>query len=238
MEDISAKPTILIQQLSKSYRESGQQHEIFSDLNLTVPQGDFIVLLGRSGSGKSTLLNLISGIDKPDQGEITINGINLTGLSEHKRTLFRRHNIGFVFQSFNLIPTLTVAENLLLPLELIKRIDKSDQLKVSNLLDQLGLVNRLDTYPDRLSGGEQQRVAIARALIHDPGLILADEPTGNLDLETGQQVLQLLDDLVRKAGKTLIMATHSKEVIGTADRIISIRNKQLHTVNPEHEISS
>ncbi len=238
MEDISAKPTILIQQLSKSYRESGQQHEIFSDLNLTVTQGDFIVLLGRSGSGKSTLLNLISGIDKPNQGEITINGINLTGLSEHKRTLFRRHNIGFVFQSFNLIPTLTVAENLLLPLELIKRIDKSDQLKVSNLLDQLGLVNRLETYPDRLSGGEQQRVAIARALIHDPGLILADEPTGNLDLETGQQVLQLLDDLVRKAGKTLIMATHSKEVIGTADRIISIRNKQLHTVNPEHEISS
>lgn len=238
MEDISVIPTILIQQLSKSYRESNRQHEIFSNLNLTVTKGDFIVLLGRSGSGKSTLLNLISGIDQPDQGEITINGISLTGLSEHKRTLFRRHNIGFIFQSFNLIPTLTVAENLLLPLELIRRIDKYDRQKVSKLLNQLDLENRLDTYPDRLSGGEQQRIAIARALIHDPALILADEPTGNLDLETGQQVLQLLDDLVRKAGKTLIMATHSKEVIGTADRIVSIRNKRLHTVNPEHEISS
>ena len=230
---MSAKPTILIHQLSKSYRESGKQHEIFQALDLSVEKGEFIVLLGRSGSGKSTFLNLISGIDQPDEGEITINGINLTSLSEHKRTLFRRHNIGFVFQSFNLIPTLTVAENLLLPLELIKSISKHDQQKVSNLLEQLGLANRIDTYPDRLSGGEQQRVAIARALIHDPALILADEPTGNLDLETGQQVLQLLDDLVRKAGKTMIMATHSKEVIGAANRIISIRNRQLITVTPD-----
>lgn len=221
------EPAIEIKLLDKSYQESDQRHEIFSNLNLTVEQGKFVVLLGRSGSGKSTFLNLISGMDQPDSGEVIIKGMNLNGLSEHERTLFRRHHIGFVFQSYNLIPTLTVEENLLLPLELIKRIDSKERKKVAELLSRLDLSDRLDTFPDRLSGGEQQRVAIARSLIHDPDLILADEPTGNLDLETGKQVLDLLDDLVRKAGKTMIMATHSREVIGKADNIVSIRNKKL-----------
>ncbi len=223
-------PVIEIHQLSKSYQESDRSHEIFTDLNMTVASGEFIVLLGRSGSGKSTLLNLLSGIDQPDHGEIIINGVNLTGLSEHQRTLFRRHHIGFVFQSYNLIPTLTVEENLLLPLELIKR-DRNARRSVFELLDKLALSGSLDLYPDRLSGGEQQRVAIARSLIHQPDLILADEPTGNLDLETGKEVLALLDELVRKAGKTMIMATHSQEVIGMADRVLSIRNRKLVTLN-------
>ena len=144
-----------------------------------------------------------------------------------KELCFRRHHIGFVFQSYNLISTLTVAENLLLPLELIKPIDKTDREKVHDLLSQLDLANRLDTYPDRLSGGEQQRIAIGRALIHNPDIILADEPTGNLDLETGEQVLEILDKLVREAGKTLIMATHSQQVIGQADRVFTINNKAL-----------
>ncbi len=224
------KPAIEIFQLSKDYLESGQQHVIFKDLTLSVTAGEFIVLLGRSGSGKSTLLNLISGLDQPSVGDILVNDINLCGLTEQQRTLFRRHHIGFVFQAYNLIPTLTVAENLLLPLELINPVSSNDKNKVVELLTQLGLANRLDSYPDRLSGGEQQRIAIARALVHNPDIILADEPTGNLDIDTGKQVLELLDNMVRNVGKTLIMATHSEEVIGKADRVFAINNQSLKLV--------
>lgn len=224
---MTKKSVIKFLELSKYYQESGQQQVIFEQANLTVSAGEFIVLLGRSGSGKSTLLNLISGIDKPSSGEVWVNETNICNLTEQQRTLFRRHHIGFVFQSYNLISTLTVAENLLLPLELIKPIDDHDRDKVRDLLAQLNLENRLASYPDRLSGGEQQRVAIARALIHNPDIILADEPTGNLDIETGEQVLELLEKLVRSAGKTLIMATHSLEVVGQADRVFTINNKLL-----------
>jgi putative ABC transport system ATP-binding protein len=220
-----------LKQLCKSYPESGRRRIIFDDLNLEVRHNDFIVLLGRSGSGKSTFLNLISGIDQPDSGEVIVNGINLTRQSEHQRTLFRRHHIGFIFQNYNLIPTLTVEENLLLPLELTrKRITPRERIKVADVLDQLSLQERGDAYPDRLSGGEQQRVAIARALIHDPDLILADEPTGNLDLKTGQTVLAILDDLVQQAGKTLIMVTHSREMIGKENRIYAIGDRKLQMV--------
>lgn len=223
-----------LKQLCKSYPESGRRRFIFDDLNFEVRQSEFIVLLGRSGSGKSTFLNLISGIDQPDSGEVIVNGINLTRQSEHQRTLFRRHHIGFIFQNYNLIPTLTVEENLLLPLELTrKRITPRERLKVADMLDQLSLQERGDTYPDRLSGGEQQRVAIARALIHDPDLILADEPTGNLDLKTGQTVLAILDDLVQQAGKTLIMVTHSREMIGKENRLYAIGDRKLQMAEQE-----
>ncbi|MGH8552125.1 MAG: ABC transporter ATP-binding protein [Methylococcales bacterium] len=208
--------------MSKSYAEAGREHCIFRELSVSIPQGELLVLLGRSGSGKSTLLNLISGIDSPNEGNIRVGNLNLADLSEKSRTLYRRKHIGFVFQAFNLIPTLSVYENLSLPLELNRVPTKMHAMTIESLLAEVGLENRANEYPDRLSGGEQQRVAVARALVHDPEIILADEPTGNLDLETGRTVLELLDRCVRKAGKTLIMATHSQEVIGKADRVLSL----------------
>lgn len=218
---------IELRALSKSYQEAREEYPVLRNITLSFAEGEFIVLLGRSGSGKSTLLNLISGIDLPTEGEIRVNGIALSQLSEHERTLFRRRHIGFIFQAFNLIPTLTVWENILLPLELNKEVTQEDQGWARALLNRLGLLGRESSFPDRLSGGEQQRVAIARALIHRPALVLADEPTGNLDLETGREVIKMLDGLVRETGKTLIMATHSREVIGLADRILTIRNGRL-----------
>ena len=229
----SHPPAIEIADLAKSYREGTTTHAVLDGASATVATGEIIVLLGRSGSGKSTLLNLLSGIDLPDAGTITVAGRNLGRLSEHERTLFRRRHIGFVFQFFNLIPTLTVLENLLLPLELNGRDGRDAADHARSLLNQVGLSGREDGYPDRLSGGEQQRVAISRALVHDPDLILADEPTGNLDIDTGRQVIDLLDRLVRKRGKTMVMATHSREVIGLADRILTVRDGGLVEVPRE-----
>jgi len=210
---INGKSFIELQALSKTYPEGRVDRTVLRDITATVNRGEVIVLLGRSGSGKSTLLNLLCGIDLPSSGHVFINNINITGLSEHEMTLFRRKHIGFIFQFFNLIPTLTVEENLLLPLELNGLTGKEEEKKAFEILEQTGLSDRRKSYPDRLSGGEQQRVAIARALSHDPMLILADEPTGNLDFETGQQILSILNDLTGKSGKTMIMATHSKEMV-------------------------
>ncbi len=221
-------PLIEFCKLSKSYLHAEQGSVVFKNMDGVINEGEFVVLLGKSGSGKSTLLNLISGIDAPTSGDILVNTKSLTRMSEAERTLLRRHNIGFIFQSFNLIPTLTVTDNLLLPLELTKQLDDESRARAGQLLEQLGVVDRSDYYPDQLSGGEQQRIAIARALIHKPAIVLADEPTGNLDQETGQEVLALLDQMVRQAGKTMVMVTHSQEVIGLADRLMTIRDCQLH----------
>lgn len=218
---------VRIDNLSKSFREGETERQIFRDLNASIAPGELVVLLGRSGSGKSTLLNLISGIDQPTRGAVLIGGRNLTTLSERQRTLFRRRQIGFIFQFYNLLPTLTVGENLLLPLELIGTPESAGREQAQTLLDAVGLADRAASYPDRLSGGEQQRVAIARALIHRPQLLLADEPTGNLDAETGQQVLDLLNRLARQSRMTTLMVTHSLEVARLADRILTIRDGQL-----------
>lgn len=214
---------IRLENVSRSYTEAGRERPVLKHANLSVQPGEFVVLLGKSGSGKSTLLNLVSGIDRPDEGEVTVMDIALSRLDERARTLFRRRNIGFVFQFFNLIPTLTVEENLLLPLELNGQRTKLPY----ELLEKVGLADRKASYPDRLSGGEQQRVALARALAHDPALVLADEPTGNLDAETGRKVLDLLVELLRQRGKTLLVATHSQELVSLADRVLDLTDGHL-----------
>lgn len=222
-----AKDFLELNALNKFYLEGGEKREVLRNVSLKIQEGQIVALLGRSGSGKSTLLNLLAGIDEPSSGSIRIAKTRLNELDEHQRTLFRRKNIGFVFQSFNLIPTLTVEENLLLPMELNGESAKIAKARVAELMQELGLEDRLESFPDRLSGGEQQRVAIARALIHDPNLVLADEPTGNLDRQTGEQALRLFRELIRKAGKTMIVATHSSDVLGIADRVISLEEGKL-----------
>jgi putative ABC transport system ATP-binding protein len=228
-----APPLIRLEKLSKAYEEGGQTRVVLNELDRQFVAGEFVCLLGKSGSGKSTLLNLISGIDAPTSGDVFIRADNgeegevaIARLSDHERTLFRRRNIGIVFQFFNLIPTLTVLENVTLPLELAGRRGDAREHAVA-LLERVGLGDRLATYPDKLSGGEQQRVAISRALAHDPLLILADEPTGNLDEETGDTVLDLLLELTRGAGKTLFMATHAPEVARMADRVLHLEHGKL-----------
>lgn len=223
---------IQLEEVCKDYDEHGRPHTVLEGVSATIARGELIVLVGRSGSGKSTLLNMIGGLDRPSRGELRIAGQALSGLSEDGLARLRRREIGFVFQFFNLVPTLTALENLLLPLDLLG-VGREEALKrAERWLETVGLPGRGDSFPEELSGGEQQRIALARALIHRPGLVIADEPTGNLDLETARQVLALLDDLCRREGTTLVMATHSPEVIGVADRVFTIHDGRLEISTP------
>jgi len=225
MTDAAAQ--IVLRGVSKSYDTGSQSRLVLENVDLTIEPGAFVVIVGRSGSGKSTLLNLIAGLDHPDQGEIMIRQRPLSALSETGRALFRRRNMGFVFQFFNLIPTLTVAENILLPLQLNDCKGDEARRRCGDALAEVGLGKLGERFPEELSGGEQQRVAVARALVHDPAFVLADEPTGNLDLQTALEIIEILDNVCREKGTTLIMATHSQEVIGLADRVLTIRDGQL-----------
>jgi putative ABC transport system ATP-binding protein len=216
---------VVLRNVTKRYREGDTTHVVLDGVDLHVKPGEFVAVLGPSGSGKSTLLNIIAGIDAPDAGVVQVSGVVLGKLSEKDRTLFRRREIGFVFQFFNLIPTLTVAENLQLPMELNGWA--ADGSVARAWLERVGLGNRGASWPDRLSGGEQQRVAVARALIHNPRLVLADEPTGNLDAHMGDQVLALLEELVRRQKRTLIVATHSERIVKRADRVLLLRDGRL-----------
>jgi putative ABC transport system ATP-binding protein len=223
---------IHLEGVCKDYDEHGRPHKVLDGVSARVARGELIVLVGRSGSGKSTLLNIIGGLDRPSRGEVSIGGQALSGLSEDGLARLRRRGIGFVFQFFNLVPTLTARENLLLPLDLLGVDRQEAEARARTWLQTVGLGDRGGSFPEELSGGEQQRIALARALIHRPGLVIADEPTGNLDLETARQVLALLDDLCRRERTTLVMATHSQDVMGVADRVFAIVEGRLEISTP------
>lgn len=216
---------ILISGLSKSY--DNRERVIFNNLSARFEAGKVSVILGKSGKGKSSLLNLIAGIDTPDQGDIFIGASHVSKMDDTARTRFRRRHLGFVFQSFNLIPVLTVLENVTLVSRLDGRSLNDCLDRAISLLSDMGLEDRKDDFPDRLSGGEQQRVALARALINDPAVILADEPTGNLDSTTGAKILDLIASQAKDFGKTLVMVTHSREALAHADRVFSVQDHSL-----------
>ncbi len=218
---------IRFENVTKEFQEGDQRRAVLRDLSATIQPGEFVAMIGRSGSGKSTLLNLLAGLDLPTAGEIWIGETCISALADHARTLFRRDHIGFVFQFFNLIPTLTVRENVLLTAELNGWQANAARIQADALLGAVGLLDRANVFPDKLSGGEQQRVAIARALCADPALILADEPTGNLDADTGAHVLDLLLRLARAQGKTLVMVTHSPDIAALADRVLRLDHGKL-----------
>jgi putative ABC transport system ATP-binding protein len=217
-------PIVRLDRVSKDYREGEESRHVLREASVELAEGELVAIRGRSGSGKSTLLNLVAGIDLPTAGDVFVGGTCLSRLSPAERTVFRRDNVGFVFQFFNLIPTLTVLENVRLPAELAGRALSEAADKARTLLAEVGLDARGESFPDRLSGGEQQRVAIARALVQDPRLLLADEPTGNLDDATGETVLALLDRVTRRAGRTLLLVTHSAPVAARADRVFTIED--------------
>jgi putative ABC transport system ATP-binding protein len=217
-------PIVRLDRVSKDYREGEESRHVLREASAEFAEGELVAVRGRSGSGKSTLLNLVAGIDLPTSGEVWVAGTCLSRLSPAARTLFRRDHLGFVFQFFNLIPTLTVLENVQLPAELGGRTPAEAATGARALLSEVGLGGREASFPDSLSGGEQQRVAIARALVQGPRLLLADEPTGNLDDATGRAVLELLDRVTRRAGRTLVLVTHSAQVAALADRVFAIED--------------
>ena len=216
---------VTIQNLKKYYGKGEGQVKALDGIDLSIEKGKFTAIIGASGSGKTTLLNMIGALDRPDEGEVIVDGVRLSGMKEKELAVFRRSKVGFVYQNFNLVPTLTVRENILFPLSLSG--NTPDMAFFQEITQTLGLSERLDAFPEQLSGGGQQRAAIARALIMRPTLILADEPTGNLDSRNGQNVLGLLKLSVETWHQTLIMITHNLELAQMADRVVRIEDGRI-----------
>ncbi len=214
-----------IAQLSKTYNSAGKTLSVLDDINFSIQTGSTNAIVGPSGSGKTTLLGLCAGLDRASAGEVVLNGINLNNLSEDKRAQVRNQYVGFIFQNFQLLPTLTALENVMVPLEL--RGERDIKNRAMDLLDKVGLAGRSHHFPTQLSGGEQQRVSIARAFSNAPKILFADEPTGNLDAETGERVQKLLFDLNQDTGTTLVVVTHDLELAGKTQRILSIKGGKL-----------
>lgn len=205
--------------------ESGDRLVILNDISLSINKGESLAIVGPSGSGKSTLLGLLAGLDVPTRGQVFLNGVDITSLNEDERAVLRSEKLGFVFQSFQLLPSFTALENVMLPLDLVSNSQGHDVAK--KILQRVGLEKRLNHYPTQLSGGEQQRVAIARAFAAQPELLLADEPTGNLDQQTGQHIIELMFDLNKEHGTTLVLVTHDHALADRCDRILSLRDGHL-----------
>ena len=214
-----------IDNLSKIYGKKGTEIEAVNNMNFSVNKGEFVAIIGASGSGKSTLLNMIGGIDAPSKGKVIIDEEDIYSLNDDKLSALRRRKIGFIFQSYNLIPVLTVEENIKIPVLIDD--NKPDEKYIQELIHLLGLEHRKNHLPNELSGGEQQRVSIARALANNPSMILADEPTGNLDKKNGREVISLLTAAVKKYSQTLILITHDMEIANLADRVIQIEDGKI-----------
>jgi putative ABC transport system ATP-binding protein len=235
METAPPKPFITLRNLSRAYQAGQTTVQALDTINLDIAQGEFITLVGPSGSGKSTLLNLIGGLDRPTAGDLTINDLSLTNAPEQQLVRYRRDQVGFIFQSFNLIPSLTAAENVETPMTLAETPRPDRRARALSLLESVGLAQRAHHRPNALSGGEKQRVAIARALANRPTLLLADEPTGNLDTKTGAAVLDLLTNLLKTNQLTLLLVTHDLEIASRANRIIHLRDGRIQQIEtPRH----
>jgi putative ABC transport system ATP-binding protein len=228
---VEAAPIVRIRHVAKSYRRGMQTVPVLTDITLDIAEGDFIALMGPSGSGKSTLLNLIAGIDRPDSGELLVAGQDIARLAESELAAWRAANVGFIFQFYNLMPVLTAFENVELPLMLTRLSRAERRARVDMVLGMVNLADRMDHYPSELSGGQQQRVAIARALITDPVLIVADEPTGDLDRNAAADILAMLQRLNREAGKTIIMVTHDAHAANAARSMVHLEKGELNHGN-------
>ncbi|HHY6932000.1 TPA: ABC transporter ATP-binding protein [Burkholderia ambifaria] len=226
MNDASS-PLVEISHVAKSYRRGNQVVPVLTDITLDIGEGDFVALMGPSGSGKSTLLNLVAGIDRPDSGELRVGGLDISRLEEAQLAEWRAANVGFIFQFYNLMPVLTAFENVELPLMLTHLSRRERRERVELVLDMVNLGDRTSHYPSELSGGQQQRVAIARALITDPVLIVADEPTGDLDRASASDVLTMLQRMNAELGKTIIMVTHDAHAAGAAQSLVHLEKGEL-----------
>lgn len=226
-----------VNQLRKTFTSGSKELTVLKHISFNIERGTSCAIVGPSGSGKTTLLGLCAGLDQPTEGSVILKGQNISSMDESDLSAVRNRQIGFVFQSFQLISTLTALENVMVPIELRGTPYREVEEKAINLLNEVGLGNRLDHYPNQLSGGEQQRVGLARAFIHQPDILFADEPTGNLDGETGAQIEQLLFELNRKQGTTLVIVTHDKTLAEKCDRIIELKNGRiLADSSPNNEI--
>jgi len=227
-------PMLRAEHLSRSFTSGETRVFAVDDVTIDVEAGEFVALTGPSGCGKSTLLHLCGGMDRPSSGRVVLDGAALESLGDDALTDLRRDRVGFVFQFFNLLPTLTAVENVALPLRLAGRRAGDARAEARTLLDRVGLASRLDHFPAQLSGGEMQRVAIARALVHRPALVIADEPTGNLDSDSGRRVLELLTVLNRETGVTMLLATHAADVARAAGRVVRMRDGRVEAERPGH----